>query len=108
MIYLSKIMVVYIEFEIYNISNTDIFPIRILNLILLSPAEHSINNYITLNFLCVQKLREDNISIVINFISIVQYRRKRISKFISIEIIKTVSRSGFYTKLIISSIVNFY
>ena len=71
LICLSKMMVVYIEFEIYNISNTDVFPIRILNFILLSSAEHSINNYITLNFPCVQKLRGDNMSIVINFVSIV-------------------------------------
>ncbi len=108
LIYLSKMVIIYIEFEIYNILNIDIFPIRILNLIWPSPAEHSINNYTTLNFPCVQKLRRDNISIIINFVSIVQCRRKRLSKFINTEIIKIVSRSGFYTKLIINSIVNLY
>ena len=70
LIYLLKIIIIYIEFEIYNILNTDIFPIRILNLILPPLTEHSINNYTTLNFLYIQKLREDNISIVINFVSI--------------------------------------
>ncbi len=50
LIYLSKIVIIHIEFEIHNISNTDIFPIRIFNLILSPPAEHFINNYTTLNF----------------------------------------------------------
>ena len=108
LIYLSKMMVIHVEFEIHNISNTDIFPIRILNLVLPSPAEHSINNYTTLNFPCVQKLRGDNINIIISFVSIIQYRRKRISKLINIEIIKTVSRSSFYAELIVNSIVNLY
>ena|SRR6266498_3497378 len=71
LICLSKMMIIHIEFEIYNIFNIDIFPIRILNFILSPPAEYSINNYIILNFPYIQKLRGDNISIVISFVSIV-------------------------------------
>ncbi len=71
LIYLSKIIIIHIEFEIHNIPNINIFPIRIFNLILSPPAEHSINNYIILNFLYVQKLRGDDINIIINFILII-------------------------------------
>src|SRR6266496_2265761 len=65
--------------------------------------------YLSAVFLCLAAaLSHHNMSIVISFVSIVQCRRKRISKFINIEIIKTISRSGFHAKLIVSFIVNLY
>src|SRR6266511_899690 len=54
LIYFSKMVIIYIEFEIHNILNIDIFFIRIFNLILSPSVEYSINNYTILNFPCVQ------------------------------------------------------